>query len=127
MTSVEQHFSKGSSVEKWVAAERLVSKGHSVCESGDAGRYVCNYLYFNSLRQVQAAYTSSPDLDWHALFVHMPPASVCPMPKQYSFAQDLIHELSAWFQAREPPLMRPVPVADPAGPKIIEQPALAPA
>ncbi|KAK9826010.1 hypothetical protein WJX74_005385 [Apatococcus lobatus] len=110
-----------------ILTERLASKGHRVCESGDAGRYVCNYLYFNSLRQVQAACVSSPDRDWHALFVHMPPTSVCSMPEQYRFAQDLIHEITAWFRARELPLIIPAPVPASVASQLTDQPALAPA
>ena len=108
-------------------AERLAAKGHRVCESGDAGRYVCNYLYFNSLRQVQAARASSPDRDWHALFVHMPPTAVCPMTEQYQFAQDLFQEISAWFQTRELPLITHVPASQEPGALLTDKPALAPA
>lgn len=117
---------------RWVesavhGAERLAAKGHRVCESGDAGRYVCNYLYFNSLRQVQAARASSPDRDWHALFVHMPPTTACPMSEQYSFAQDLIQEICAWFQSRQVPLIMHAQAAEEPEARLTDKPALAPA
>ena len=83
-------------------AERLMSKGHKVSESTDAGRYLCNYLYFSSLRQVQAA-CSSAKQDWHALFVHVPTSKACEMSEQVKFAQDLIEELRTWFQTRRQP------------------------
>lgn len=34
-------------------AERLKERGHQVCVSQDAGRFLCNFIYFLSLKQAQ--------------------------------------------------------------------------
>lgn len=58
--------------------KRLSSLGHPVGISRDAGRFVCNWVYFNSLKHSQRANT-------HALFVHVPPTFIVPIDRQVQF------------------------------------------
>lgn len=63
--------------------DRLTCMGHSVGISNDAGRFVCNWTYFNSLKLALVH-------DAHALFVHVPPASLIPIERQIKFIGDLL-------------------------------------
>ncbi|KNC56029.1 pyrrolidone-carboxylate peptidase [Thecamonas trahens ATCC 50062] len=55
--------------------------------STDAGRYLCNYLYYKSLR---LAHGSS---NLHSLFVHIPPLSVIAFEAQAEFLAALVDAL----------------------------------
>lgn len=58
-----------------------------VVVSHDAGRFLCNYVYFRSL---SAARRSS---NLHALFLHVPPVDVVPIDLQLLFVKTLIQHL----------------------------------
>lgn len=61
----------------------LADRGHSVSLSHDAGRFICNWTYFNSLKLARRH-------DAHALFVHVPPVSIIPIDQQVQFIADLL-------------------------------------
>jgi pyrrolidone-carboxylate peptidase len=61
--------------------------------SGDAGLFVCNYTYYNSLRVAQTN-------KWHSLFVHVPPFAVIPADTQLRFAANLLDVLAATILAQ---------------------------
>lgn len=67
--------------------DRLAQLGYSVGISKDAGRFVCNWTYFNSLKLADT-YGS------HALFVHVPPASLVPIDKQVQFVVALLNTIA---------------------------------
>jgi pyroglutamyl-peptidase len=54
--------------------------------SDDAGRYLCNWIYWESLRAAAAA----PNRNAHALFVHVPPFAAVPEETQRTFLNDLL-------------------------------------
>ena len=54
--------------------------------SMDAGRYLCNFIYFSSLLRCEG-----PNED--AMFIHVPPQTRMPMLKQVEFAQFIITQL----------------------------------
>lgn len=54
--------------------------------SQDAGRFLCNYLYYISL-------TSCAQKNWHSLFVHVPPFNVIPKDTQLDFIHALLKEI----------------------------------
>jgi hypothetical protein len=58
------------------------------CElTQDPGRFICNYLYYESLRRCDQSSSTTSDthahadaadvIPEHALFVHVPPTEVC--------------------------------------------------
>lgn len=65
----------------------LKSRGFKVEKSTDAGRFICNWVYYTSLREASKLGTI-------ALFVHVPPASVAPIEEQRRFARGLFHVIS---------------------------------
>lgn len=65
----------------------LSKRGHDLEVSTDAGRFVCNWLYFNSLQLAEKCSA-------HSLFVHVPPASVIPVEQQAEFVCELLECIS---------------------------------
>lgn len=63
---------------------------HIVAVSSDAGRFVCNYTLYQSLRQCQQQHGGR----WQAVFVHVPPFTVISQDRQLAFAKDLLQLLS---------------------------------
>lgn len=63
--------------------KNLTSLGYPVDISRDAGRFVCNWVYFNSLKLSGTHCT-------HALFVHVPPASVIHIDRQIQFVASVL-------------------------------------
>mmetsp|Transcript_22088 Transcript_22088/g.56617 ORF Transcript_22088/g.56617 Transcript_22088/m.56617 type:complete len:218 (+) Transcript_22088:187-840(+) len=78
--------------------DSLRQRGHSVRTSGDAGRFVCNWIYYNSLILQDTA-----EKPWQSLFVHVPDFQYIPADKQLEFLGDLLEELQAAEEARLPP------------------------
>jgi pyroglutamyl-peptidase len=70
-------------------AGRLARAGHPVALSRDAGRYVCNYAYYEALRAAAAA---APLIS--ALFVHVPPFAAVPAAAQEAALRALLAELA---------------------------------
>lgn len=58
--------------------------------SQDAGRYVCNYCYYQSLRRCGQRRAS---LAVHCVFVHLPPFALLPQQRQFEFLLALLREL----------------------------------
>lgn len=68
---------------------RLADKGHRVFASTDPGRFVCNWVYYHSLRLNDVESDNSC-----SLFVHVPPFSKIPEKEQMKFLCDLLEELA---------------------------------
>eukprot|EP00743_Colponemidia_sp_Colp-15_P006467 GILK01006962.1.p1 GENE.GILK01006962.1~~GILK01006962.1.p1 ORF type:complete len:225 (+),score=24.40 GILK01006962.1:41-676(+) len=71
--------------------EKLCDCGFKCVVSTDAGRYVCNYLYYLSLN-------SCASVGADCLFLHVPPFSVYDLASQLSFLRALLSELCARVQ-----------------------------
>lgn len=109
-------------------AEKLWLQQHKVCLSGDAGRFLCNFIYFKSLEQAHAHAPAEPPqavvpdravpqsgahqrgtehmqrgVRWHSLFVHVPPFEVIGKEEQLSFLADLLEQLSVAPELHVPP------------------------
>jgi pyroglutamyl-peptidase len=69
-------------------AASLRMAGHDCGVSTDAGRYVCNYVYYNSLRLAEANGSL-------ALFVHVPPHAAQSLDAQLAFFSDLVSVITA--------------------------------
>ncbi|KAJ8771834.1 hypothetical protein K2173_027011 [Erythroxylum novogranatense] len=69
----------------------LVKKGYEVMTSDDAGRFVCNYVYYHSLRFVEQNGMKS-------LFVHVPLFLTINEETQMQFASSLLEVLASLFQ-----------------------------
>lgn len=68
--------------------DSLVKKGFDVAVSDDAGRFVCNYVYYHSLCHAKAHGTK-------CLFVHVPPFSKIEGEKQMEFMASLFEILAS--------------------------------
>ncbi|CAN1219338.1 Pyrrolidone-carboxylate peptidase [Linum perenne] len=66
----------------------LTEKGYEVMTSDDAGRFVCNYVYYHSLRFAQQNGTNS-------LFVHVPLFLTIDEDTQMRFAASLLEVLAS--------------------------------
>lgn len=67
---------------------RLKHEHHcAVNMSKDAGRFVCNWTYYNSLKLAEQHGA-------HALFVHVPPATIIPIERQVAFVATLLDCIS---------------------------------
>lgn len=67
---------------------QMRQKGFKVDLSTNAGRFVCNWVYYNSLMLAEANGAA-------ALFVHVPPASVVPVERQVQFIAELLDAIAA--------------------------------
>uniref|UniRef100_A0A0G4GGZ7 Pyroglutamyl-peptidase I n=1 Tax=Chromera velia CCMP2878 TaxID=1169474 RepID=A0A0G4GGZ7_9ALVE len=64
------------------------------CEvSEDAGRFVCNYIYFQSLREAEKCKAACPDTCTAVLFVHVPLLETIPFERQLEFLESLMELL----------------------------------
>ncbi|MCO5557345.1 hypothetical protein L7F22_010908 [Adiantum nelumboides] len=68
--------------------DSLAKKGFNVAVSEDAGRFVCNYVYYHSLCHAATHETK-------CLFVHVPPFSKIEADKQMEFLASLFVMLSS--------------------------------
>jgi pyroglutamyl-peptidase len=59
-----------------------------VAESDDAGRFICNYLYYLSLKQFKDAGRGV------SLFVHVPSFETLPQEQHLAFARDLLDTIT---------------------------------
>lgn len=66
----------------------LAKKGYDVMTSDDAGRFVCNYVYYHSLRFAEQNGTKS-------LFVHVPLFLTIDEETQMQFAASLLEILAS--------------------------------
>lgn len=67
---------------------------YSVAVSRDAGRFVCNFTYYVSLKHSQTM-RQQHAAPLHVLFVHMPPATAVPLEQQFEFLLDLLAAIAA--------------------------------
>eukprot|EP00246_Nothoceros_aenigmaticus_P014290 TRINITY_DN5358_c0_g1_i1.p1 TRINITY_DN5358_c0_g1~~TRINITY_DN5358_c0_g1_i1.p1 ORF type:complete len:150 (-),score=19.77 TRINITY_DN5358_c0_g1_i1:227-676(-) len=74
-------------VEKIV--EYLIKGGFEVAASDDAGRFVCNYVYYHSLRHATVHSTK-------CIFVHVPSFSVIDEDTQMRFVLALLQAIAAF-------------------------------
>jgi len=91
-----------------VLQDRLAHKGFfDVCTSGDAGRFVCNYIYFRSLNAVQQYYAAQSSekkedvVKIHVLFVHVPKFEGIPQEIQVDFSKELIDLIQEMIVEKE--------------------------
>lgn len=68
----------------------LAKEGYDVVVSDDAGRFVCNYVYYHSLRFAETNGIKS-------LFVHVPLFFTIDEEKQMQFAASLLEKLASLF------------------------------
>ncbi|XP_039172764.1 pyrrolidone-carboxylate peptidase 1-like isoform X2 [Eucalyptus grandis] len=68
--------------------EFLKKKGYDVTLSDDAGRFVCNYVYYHSLRLAEQRGSRS-------LFVHVPPFSRIDEETQMNFVASLLEAIAS--------------------------------
>lgn len=74
-------------------AARLAAAGHDARPSDNAGRYVCNFVYYCSLLHSQKARIRR-GAPLHALFFHVPPATVVPIEAQLQALQALLRAIA---------------------------------
>ena len=67
----------------------LAKEGFDVMESYDAGRFVCNYVYYQSLRHALNYGTKS-------LFVHVPLFLIIDQERQLQFVAALLRVLASF-------------------------------
>jgi len=78
-----------SNVNVDLLANELSKKGFSVQTSEDPGRFLCNYIYYQSLHH-------STQSGAYSIFVHVPPFSAVPIDAQLSFAHALLSTLPSY-------------------------------
>jgi Pyroglutamyl peptidase len=81
-----------------LAAGCLQDKGHGAEPSSNAGRYLCNYLYFKSLRNIQQHRQAS----WHAMFLHVPSLEVASFSSHCNLVSHLVQLLQQQLSLRLP-------------------------
>jgi len=76
--------------------DSLIQKGFDVFISGDAGRFLCNYIYWESLNKLTTAeeVPIAVDCNLHALFVHVPSFDCISKDVQVAFVMELIETIS---------------------------------
>lgn len=82
----------------------LAAAGWKVCVSTDPGRFVCNWIFFNSLHAVQGQCSE------HSVFIHVPSHDVYSLEQQQKFARDAIVQIG---KTLENGYQRAAPVATP--------------
>ena len=65
--------------------------------SEDPGRYVCNWLYYLSLKESEKYRQSGVVV--YSLFVHVPSFEYIPEERQLQFVHALFRELAGWFES----------------------------
>ena len=77
-------------------------KGYDATISDDAGRFVCNYVYYHSLRFAK-------EKGHKSLFVHVPPFSRINQETQMEFLASLLEAiaLSCWYYSSSIPKFNP--------------------
>ena len=79
------------------AVGMLQSRGFDVALSSDAGLYLCNYIFYLSLRECAA---QAPHA-LHSLFVHVPLFDVIPLDEQLLFMVAVINAITAVLTTAE--------------------------
>eukprot|EP00740_Mantoniella_antarctica_P022941 CAMPEP_0198689450 /NCGR_PEP_ID=MMETSP1468-20131203/141150_1 /TAXON_ID=1461545 /ORGANISM="Mantoniella sp, Strain CCMP1436" /LENGTH=211 /DNA_ID=CAMNT_0044440485 /DNA_START=67 /DNA_END=699 /DNA_ORIENTATION=- len=74
-----------------IIAARMEELGHSCTISDDAGRFLCNYIYYHSLKLSAAVDGRERGKGTTtSLFVHVPPFTTVSQPAQERFLADLL-------------------------------------
>ena len=78
-------------------AAKLAELGHPAEVSEDAGRFLCNYIYFHSLKLSAAVNKNKHGgkVNTTSLFVHVPPFTTIAQPEQEKFLKDLLSQIAA--------------------------------
>lgn len=69
------------------AGEALLERGFPVELSTDPGRFICNYIYYQSLNMCNSC------RGIQSLFVHIPPFTAVPCEQQFTFIRALLEVL----------------------------------
>lgn len=72
--------------------------------SGDAGRFVCNYIYYTSLNAIQETFgddDTGSDVHVHCLFVHVPKFDAFADDVQFAFSKRLLNAISEAILAKD--------------------------
>lgn len=77
-----------------VIAARMEKLGHPCNLSNDAGRFLCNYIYYHSLK-LSASVNEKGKGTTTSLFVHVPPFTTVGQEQQEKFLADLLREIAA--------------------------------
>eukprot|EP01111_Echinosteliopsis_oligospora_P007346 TRINITY_DN2223_c0_g1_i1.p1 TRINITY_DN2223_c0_g1~~TRINITY_DN2223_c0_g1_i1.p1 ORF type:complete len:216 (-),score=43.11 TRINITY_DN2223_c0_g1_i1:4-651(-) len=67
----------------------LCCLGFPVEISHDAGRFLCNYIFYRSVARAEVSNQTTSSKNY-AIFVHMPPFSAQPLEKQTVFVKELL-------------------------------------
>lgn len=95
---ISHRFSTDLNVKR--IKDHLVGKGFDVCTSGDAGRFVCNYMYYSTLNQI--AQLETPEyLEIHGLFVHVPKFEGIEESIQFNFSLELLDSIEEAIIAKD--------------------------
>ena len=89
--------------------DNLTKKGFDVGLSGDAGRFVCNYIYWSSLQKVQEeavknndnSTSEDGDVDIHVMFVHVPKFEDISKETQIEFSMELLDSIKEAIIAKD--------------------------
>ncbi|CAD7698130.1 unnamed protein product [Ostreobium quekettii] len=76
--------------------DELQQRGFMATCSEDAGRFVCNWIYFKSLRQAMMAGNGK----WHSLFIHVPYFSRVPEKVQMEFVSTVMDSIAEQLASR---------------------------
>lgn len=71
--------------------------------SGDAGRFVCNYIYYTSLTMIEEVFRgddTNSDNQVHCLFVHVPKFDAIVEDVQFAFSKELLNAISETILAK---------------------------
>lgn len=71
--------------------------------SGDAGRFVCNYIYYTSLTMIEEVFRgddTNSDNHVHCLFVHVPKFDAIVEDVQFAFSKELLNAISETILAK---------------------------
>lgn len=84
-------------VENKQTESEIMAETQFCIPSVDAGRYLCNYIYYTSFMfgKHQPICQNKPAV--YNLFVHVPSQSTVPMPEQFKFVRALLHAISCLF------------------------------
>jgi pyroglutamyl-peptidase len=72
----------------------LQREGHNIVVSSDPGRFICNYMYYSSLKRYERV-----GLPLNALFIHLPPFDVLDYDSQVRTVSAIINAIGRHYLA----------------------------
>ncbi|KAA8491158.1 Pyroglutamyl-peptidase 1 [Porphyridium purpureum] len=86
---------RSSTVDTKALTQYLATLGHKVRESQDAGRFVCNWTYYQSIRLAseKTRVLAGSKCKIHTLFLHIPSFAIIPENEQSQFLNDVMRFL----------------------------------